>query len=138
MRLNVLIMAVAYCVCPVLARADWPDWRGPTADGRSDAAGLPLHWSETENIVWKTGIHDIGHSTPVVWGNQVWLTTAKVNGTVLYAVCIDLKSGEIVRDIPVFQVEKPQHINPNNSYATPSAVIEAGRVYVHFGTFGTA
>ena len=49
----------------------WPDWRGPTGDGRSDATNLPLNWSEAENIVWKTHIHDLGHSTPIVWGDQV-------------------------------------------------------------------
>jgi len=73
-----------------------------------------------------------------VWGGQIWLTTARGDGTELYAVAIDLKTGNIIHDIPVFQVEKPQHINPINSYATPSATIEAGHVYVHFGTFGTA
>jgi outer membrane protein assembly factor BamB len=108
------------------------------ADGVSDATGLPLRWSETENVAWKTGIHDFGYSTPVVWDGQVWLTTAKEDGTALYAVCIDLNSGKVMRDIEVFRPEKPQAINALNSYATPSAVIEAGRVYVHFGTFGTA
>jgi outer membrane protein assembly factor BamB len=120
------------------AQTNWPAWRGPTADGRCDATGLSLHWSETENIAWKTGIHDLGYSTPVVWGDQVWLTTAKEDGTALYAVCIDLSSGKVLRDIEVFRPENPQHINPANSYATPSAVLEAGRVYVHYGTFGTA
>jgi len=117
---------------------NWPDWRGPTADGRSEAVGLPLHWSETQNIVWKTPIHDLGYSTPVVWGDQVWLTTATRKGTILYAVCVDLNSGRIVRDVEVFRPEKPQRIHRNNSYATPSAVVEKGFVYVHYGTHGTA
>ena len=138
MRLHLLLVALASCVCATIAHANWPDWRGPTQDGRTDAKGLPLHWSETENVVWKTAIHDLGLSTPVVWGDQIWLTTAKPDGAGLYAVCIDLKSGTIVHDIPVFTIDKPQHINPNNSYATPSATIEAGRVYVHFGSDGTA
>jgi outer membrane protein assembly factor BamB len=132
------MVAAACCVFPVLAFADWPDWRGPTQQGLTDAANLPLQWSETENIVWKTPIHDSGYSTPVVWGNQVWLTTATKDGTALFAVCLDLESGKIVQDIPVFNIETPQRIHPNNSYATPSAVIEAGRVYVHFGSAGTA
>jgi outer membrane protein assembly factor BamB len=116
----------------------WPDWRGPTADGRSDATGLPLTWSETENIVWKTPIHDDGYSTPVVWGDQIWLTTATEDGHTLYAVCVDVNTGAVVHDIEVFHPSEPQHINPNNSYATPSAVVEEGRVYVHYGTHGTA
>ncbi len=138
MRLPALILAVSSCACAALAHGDWADWRGPTADGHTDARGLPLHWSETENIVWKIPIHDLGHSTPVVWGKQIWLTTATKDGTTLYAVCIDADTGAVVHDIPVFHVEDPQRIHPLNSYATPSPVIEEGRVYVHYGTFGTA
>jgi len=116
----------------------WPDWRGPNADGHSDATGLPLTWSENENIVWKVPIHDHGYSTPVVWEDQIWLTTATEDGKTLYAVCVDLSTGAIVHDIEVFHPEEPQPKNENNSYATPSATIEAGRVYVHYGTHGTA
>jgi outer membrane protein assembly factor BamB len=137
MRSVTLIVSVAFCVCAG-AFGDWVDWRGATQEGITDAAGLPLHWSETENVAWKTPIHDLGYSTPVVKGGQAWLTTATQDGAGLYAVCVDVKSGKIVRDIPVFTIEKPQRIHPNNSYATPSAVIEAGRVYVHFGSAGTA
>lgn len=138
MRVGALILAVVICMGAAQADGNWPAWRGPTADGLSDAAGLPLRWSETENIAWKTGIHDLGYSTPVVWGGQIWLTTAKEDGTALYVVCIDLDSGQVIRDIEVFRPEKPQAIHALNSYATPSATIEAGRVYVHYGTFGTA
>jgi outer membrane protein assembly factor BamB len=137
MRL-VLISVLVSIASSYAFAAEWPDWRGPTADGRSDATGLPLEWSETENVVWKTAIHDLGHSTPVVWGDQIWMTTATEDGSVQYAVCADLNSGEIVYDIELFKNEKPQRLHPNNSYATPSAAIEEGRVYVHFGTFGTA
>ncbi len=117
---------------------NWPDWRGPTTQGHSDATGLPLHWSETRNIVWKTAIHDLGYSTPVVWGNQVWLTTATKKGETLYAVCLDLNSGRVIHDISVFRPKKAQRIHRLNSYATPSAVIEEGFVYVHYGSHGTA
>ncbi|UCG46020.1 MAG: PQQ-binding-like beta-propeller repeat protein [Phycisphaerales bacterium] len=135
---RLIALVFVFSVNSTPASANWPDWRGPTGDGRSDATGLPLSWSEAENIVWKTAIHDLGHSTPVVWGDQVWLTTAKKNGRTLYAVCIDLNTGRVAHDIEVFHPDKPQRIHRNNSYATPSAVVEAGRVYVHFGTFGTA
>ncbi len=133
-----LILAAFVCVFSLPGYGNWPAWRGPTADGHSDMQGLPLHWSETENITWKTALHDFGHSTPVVWDDQIWLTTAREDGTVFYAVGIDRNSGEVLRDIEVFHVEEPQEKNNLNSYATPSAVIEAGRVYVHYGTFGTA
>ncbi len=117
---------------------NWPDWRGPSGQGHSEATGLPLHWSETKNIVWKTPIHDLGYSTPVVWGDQIWLTTATKDGTILYAVGVDLGSGRIIHDVEVFRPEEPQRIHRNNSYATPSPVVEEGFVYVHYGTHGTA
>jgi len=133
-----VVFAVAFFVNSQLVLANWPDWRGPTCDGRSDATDLPLKWSETENIVWKTPIHDLGYSTPVVWGDQIWLTTATKNGKTLYAICVDLNSGRVIHDVEVFHPEKPQRINRLNSYATPSAVVEEGFVYVHYGTHGTA
>jgi outer membrane protein assembly factor BamB len=138
MRSYVLSVVIVFCASSALAQGEWPDWRGPTANGHSDSTGLPLRWSETENVVWKTAIHDEGLSTPVVWGDQVWLTTATEDGKVLYAVGVDVNSGRVVHDIEVFRVEQPQHINPLNTYATPSAAIEAGRVYVHYGSPGTA
>ena len=142
MRLNEKVLRLAFIVVffanSTPAFANWPDWRGPTGDGRSDATGLPLNWSETENVVWKTRIHDFGHSTPVVWGDQVWLTTATKDGGTLYAVCIDLNTGGVVHDVEVFHPDEPQRIHSNNTYATPSAVVEEGRAYVHYGTFGTA
>ncbi len=141
MRLTMKCQVTAIVVLLVystLAPANWPDWRGPTGQGHSDARGLPLHWSETQNIVWKSPIHDLGYSTPVVWGDQIWLTTATLKGETLYAMCIDLNSGRVLYDIDVFHPEKPQRIHRNNSYATPSASIEEGFVYVHYGSHGTA
>lgn len=138
MRIFALIFTMALGYYSGHAYANWPEWRGPTADGHCESTSLPIRWSETENVAWKQAIHDLGHSTPVVWGDQIWLTTAKEDGTVLYALCIDLNSGKVIRDIEVFRVDNPQQINPLNSYATPSPVIEEGRVYVHYGTFGTA
>lgn len=138
MQNRMLILVALAGVCCAAAHGDWPDWRGPTADGQCASRALPLHWSETENVSWKTPIHDLGHSTPVAWGSQIWLTTAKEDGAVLYALCFDADTGAVLHDIEVFHVEAPQRINPLNSYATPSATIEAGRVYVHYGSLGTA
>ena len=132
-----LIIATMLLSCRI-ANANWPDWRGPTAQGHSKATGLPLKWSETKNVVWKTPTHDMGYSTPVVWDDQIWFTTATKKGKTLYAVCIDFKTGKVIHDIEVFHPEKPQRIHPLNSYATPSAVIEQGFAYVHYGTHGTA
>lgn len=120
------------------AKKNWPQFRGPTGDGHAQAVGLPLRWSETENIVWKTAIHDRGWSSPVVWEDQVWLTTATPDGKRLFAVCVDWKTGKTIHDVLVFEVAAPEHVAAMNSYASPTPVIEAGRVYVHYGTYGTA
>jgi len=112
MKLNWKSQLIAFIVVffanLTLALANWPDWRGPSGDGRSDATDLALNWSEAENIIWKTRIHDLGHSTPVIWGDQVWLTTATKDGRTLYAVCIDLNSGRVVHDVEVFHPNRPQ------------------------------
>jgi outer membrane protein assembly factor BamB len=121
-----------------LADENWPQFRGPRGDGTSQAKGLPLTWSESEHVRWKTAIHDRGHSSPVVWEGHVWLTTATADGHRLFAVGVDRASGRILHDVQVFAVEHPQPIASLNSYASPTPVVEAGRVWVHFGTYGTA
>jgi outer membrane protein assembly factor BamB len=117
---------------------NWPQFRGPSGDGHSEAAALPLRWSETEHVAWKTAIHDFGWSSPVIWEKQIWLTTATRDGKNLFAVCLDRESGRTVHDLKVFDVDKPEKISVENSYASPTPVVEPGRVYVHFGTCGTA
>ena len=129
------------------ARADWPEFRGPRGDGHVSASGgnkpigLPLHWSETSNIKWKTEIPHRGWSTPVIMNGKVWLTTASVDGHDFFAICVDAETGEIRSNQKLFHTDNPESLGNGasmNSYATPSSVIEAGRVYVHFGSFGTA
>jgi outer membrane protein assembly factor BamB len=102
----------------------WPDFRGPRTDGSSDATGLPLFWSEENNIKWKTAIHDRGWSSPVILDGKIWLTTAKENGTAFYVLCVNFDDGKILHDIEVFTASDPQRINDLNSYATPSPVVE--------------
>ncbi len=133
-----LILATILLASPAGAGENWPQFRGPRGDGQSDATGLPVKWSATQNVVWKTPIHDLGWSSPVVWGNQIWMTTATANGREMFAVCVDLPSGKVVRDVKIFDAEAPEHIATNNSYASPTPVIEAGRLYAHFGTYGIA
>jgi outer membrane protein assembly factor BamB len=120
---------------------NWPAFRGPHGDGTADAK-LPLRWSDdgekTENVRWKTAIHGRGWSSPVVWGDQIWLTTATEDGKKQFAVCVDAATGEIRHDIVVFENEKPEYCHPTNSYASPTPVVEKGRVYVNYGSYGTA
>jgi outer membrane protein assembly factor BamB len=116
----------------------WTGFRGPNGSGLSDARTAPTVWSETQNIRWKTAIHDKGWSSPVLWGKQIWMTTGRADGKELFAVCVDLDTGKILHDVSLFRDPKPAYCNPFNSYASPSPAIEEGRVYVHFGVHGTA
>jgi outer membrane protein assembly factor BamB len=134
----VVVLLSATTANPALGGENWPEFRGPSGDGHSDAAGLPIRWSETENIRWKTSIHDKGWSSPAIWENQIWLTTATADGKKLFVVCVNRETGKIVHDIKLFDVAKPGYCPEVNSYASPTPVIEAGRVYVHFGSYGTA
>jgi len=120
------------------AAENWPEFRGPSADGMSTAQGLPVTWSETENVAWKTPIHGKAWSSPVIWQDQVWLTTATPDGKQLSAICVDRDSGRIAHDLVVFEIAEPQFCHEFNSYASCTPVIEAGRIYVHYGSAGTA
>ena len=120
------------------AEQNWWQFRGPSGDGHTTSTNLPLKWSEAEYVTWKTAIHDRGWSSPVIWGRQIWLTTATVDGRKLFAVCLDKVTGKIVYDLHLFDVVKPMRITKDNTYATPTPVIDERRVILHFGTYGTA
>ena len=123
-----------------IAHADenWPQFLGPRGDGSTDSTGLPVKWNEKENIRWKTPIPGRGWSSPVIWGSQVWMGSATEDGKKMFAICVHKDSGAVLHTIEVFQNEKLDFCHALNSYASPTSVIEEGRVYVHFGSYGTA
>ena len=134
-----LVFAIAHSLAAASLAADnWPDFRGPCGDGHCTAQGLPLRWSESENVAWKVAIRGRGWSSPVVWSEQVWMTTATEDGRQLSALAVHLQTGRVLHNVQVFAVAEPEPIDSTNSYASPSPVIEDGRVFVHFGTYGTA
>jgi outer membrane protein assembly factor BamB len=116
----------------------WTEFRGPSGTGHSDSTGLPRDWSEKTNVVWKTRIHGRGWSSPVVLGKQVWLTTATPEGHDLSVLALDRDDGRVLVDQRLFHVEKPEDTRQYNSFASPTPVIEDDRVYIHFGSYGTA
>ncbi len=125
----------------LVGAGDWPQFRGPTAQGLSDARRLPVTWSETENVVWKTAIPGLGWSSPVVTGNRIYVTTAVPQPDEVQSlrlVCVDAASGSILFDNELFRTVGPVEMHKKNSHASASAVIEKDRVYVHFGPYGTA
>ncbi|HEX4130657.1 MAG TPA: PQQ-binding-like beta-propeller repeat protein [Pirellulales bacterium] len=124
-------------ICSAEQTDAWPRFRGPHGDGHSSATGLPLEWSETKNVRWKTAVPGKAWSSPVVWGDQIWFTNATAEGDKRSAVCVDLASGKIVHEKRLLTIENPQFAHEMNSHASPTPVIEPGRVYVHFGSTGT-
>jgi len=158
---SIFILATA-----TFASDTWPDFRGADGQGHSDAKGLPVEWSDSKNVAWKSTIPGKGWSSPVISGDEIWMTTAVEAtkpdegtppssddykspkpgpGTLisakplsLRAVCVSLSSGKIIKNVEVFFIEKPGNIHTRNSYASPSPIIEKEKLFVHFGTYGTA
>ncbi|HEX6163896.1 MAG TPA: PQQ-binding-like beta-propeller repeat protein [Vicinamibacterales bacterium] len=123
-----------------MAKGAWPEFRGPGAQGHSAETGLPVEWSETKNVAWKAAVPGLGWSTPVVASGKVWLTSAvEERGFSLRAIAFDAATGRQVVNVEVFKIPTDRRdINPKNSWASPTPVIDGDRVYVHFGADGTA
>lgn len=142
-RLLVLLLLAG---ASVLAQAeDWPQFRGPTGQGHATERGLPLEWSETHNVIWKTPVPGLGWSSPVVANGRVWLTTVvetkerrgRVSAS-LRALAFDVASGRALVNVEVFRLEDAGYVNPKNSRASPTPIVDGDRIYVHFGAEGTA
>jgi outer membrane protein assembly factor BamB len=116
---------------------NWTHFRGSNLNGMAATENIPLKWDDSV-IKWKTEIHDNGYSSPVVYNDQIWVTTATPDGKKLYAVCIDYQTGRIIHDILVFTPEVVEGKHSLNTYASPTPCIEKGFVYVHYGSMGTA
>lgn len=128
---------------------DWPQFRGPRGDGHSSATSVPINWSETENVTWKTTIPGKGWSSPVLADGRIFLTTAVASGDdqdatevdrSLRALAIDSTTGTIVWNVEIFQqaAANAPSIHRKNSHASATALVEGEHVYVHFGHMGTA
>ena len=118
--------------------AFWNQFRGPNGDGDAKSSNLPVKFSEKQNLTWKTPVPGKAWSSPVVMDEKVWLTNAEPDGFKMWALQIDWNTGNLLKKILVFENEEPQYCHPMNSYGTPTPVIYDGRVFVHFGTHGTA
>jgi outer membrane protein assembly factor BamB len=143
-----LLVAVAAFVSSTVRAEDWPEFRGPGAQGHSRATGLPVKWSATENIIWRSEIPGTGWSSPVAVGDRIYLTTAVVTSgedvpsadRSLRALAISAGDGKVIWSTEVFAQAGAgaARIHNKNSHASPTPVFEDGRLYVHFGHQGTA
>ena len=111
---------------------NWAQFRGPNGQGISQETGLPTHWSETENIAWRTPIPGESWSSPIVWGDYIFLTTATEYGANCYVIAIDRLSGEILWSNHVFTQPANMHRHSMNSYATPTPVTDGISVFAVF------
>lgn len=148
------LVALALGAEVVAAASSWPQFRGARGDGVHAEGVPPLRWSETNGVIWKAAVPGRGRSSPVVAEGRVWLTTALEEGVrrtrigpddmqtaervVLKAVCLEVEDGRVVWERTLFPVDHPDPVHWLNSWATPTPVVEGGRVYCDFGTFGTA
>ncbi len=130
--LRCLLTFVLLSAPAVAGEARWPGFRGPTGQGTSDETGLPLKWSSTENVAWKTPVPGEGWSSPIIWDDRVFLTTATDKGASCHVLCLDRGSGKVLWDREVFK-QKTGQKRPKNSYATPTPVTDGERVYAVFG-----
>ena len=133
-------MALALLATISLAAEDWPQFRGPDGEGHSTETGLPLQWSESQNIRWKTPVTGRGWSSPVVANGRVWLTTSveRQGRASLRVLAYNVQSGKEVVNAEVFSLPNAVLKNEKNSLASPTPILEGERVYVHFGADGTA
>jgi len=139
---TVVLTALANLMAFTLGAHDWPEFRGPTGQGLSPAKDVPIRWSATENVAWKTAIPGSGWSSPVLANGRLYLTTTKsiegVKSLKLAAMCLDARDGKLLWSTNVFSPEDGASLHRKNSYASPTPVVRDGRLYVHFGHLGTA
>ena len=118
----------------VLANANaenWPQFRGPNSEGCSSENGVPLSWSAKENIAWKTALPGESWSSPIVWQDTLFVTTATHEGKSCHVLALDRETGKILWDQEVFQ-QSLGHKEGRNTYATPTPATDGGRVYACF------
>ncbi len=116
---------------------NWPEFRGPAGDGQTSAK-VPVTFSESENVAWKRPLPGKAWSSPVVLGDQVWLSNADPEGHRLSVVCLAAQSGEVLKDLLLFEIAHPQYCIEYNSFASPTPVLDDRHIYVSFGAHGTA
>ncbi|MBI1940380.1 MAG: PQQ-like beta-propeller repeat protein [Acidobacteria bacterium] len=132
------------CFAGSISAENWPRFHGPGGQGISSESSLPVKWSATTNVRWKTPLPGPGHSSPIVWGDRIFVTAFRRDdsllsflraGGELLVLSIDASSGKILweRKVPAGRIEET---HSTNAPASPTPVTDGQRVYVYFGSFG--
>ena len=130
-----LVLLVQWLSLHDITAANWPMWRGANGDGTCLESGLPEKWSETENIAWSVPLPEAGNSTPVVWGNQVFVTQAMKEGGKRMLICFDRASGKTLWNAGTTYT-KPELTHATNPYCSASPATDGERVIVSFASAG--
>ena len=127
MRLCVIILLAA-----TMVRAEnWPQWRGPRLDGTSTEKNVPVHWSATSNVIWKTVLPGLGHASPIVYGDRIFTVSAVPETEARVLLCLDRKSGKVAWQETV--VKSPlERKHALNSHASSTPACDGERVFVAF------
>jgi len=128
-RMAIVAAFTAFAVS--LSASDWPGWRGPHSDGVSDETGIPVRWSQTENILWKVPIPGRGYSSPIVWGDRIFLTTCEEKKLERLLLCLDRRDGKTLWQQVVLKAPL-ERINNLNSYASSTPATDGKFVWVPF------
>ena len=164
--MRTLVVCLMLCsLSSATAEDGWPQYRGPSGNGIADVDHAITEWSETKNVKWRASIPGIGWSSPVTEGNTIWLTTAVlrqmtaeeqeavrkrdyadhmiadalvfVKDVTFHAIGVNAQTGQVDHNVTLFSVENPTPVHTLNSYASPTPVISDGKLFCHFGSFGT-
>ena len=113
----------------------WPRWRGPSGQGVVAGAGYPDRWSDTDNVIWRTTVPGRGNSSPIVWGDQIFLTTSQDRGRRLSILSYRRSDGTLLweTEVPPGDVER---VHQKNTPASATATTDGERVYASFGSRG--
>jgi outer membrane protein assembly factor BamB len=131
MRSSMASLAFVFLLGNTLSAEDWPGWRGPRGDGTSQETGIPVQWSRSENVRWKVPIPGTGHSSPIVWGDRVFLTTCLKQAQQRVLLCLDRHTGKMLWQRTVLTAPlEPKH--PLNSYASSTPATDGQHVWVSF------
>ena len=114
---------------------NWPGWRGPEGTGMSADKNLPLKWSDKENVRWRVALPGPGNSSPIVWGNRVFVTQAVEKDNRRTLMCFDRANGKLLWQSGVTYAEN-EPTQENNPYCSGTPVTDGERVYVCFGSPG--
>jgi outer membrane protein assembly factor BamB len=119
-----------------LPTTNWAHWRGPSMQGYSDDTKVPLTWGDTQNLVWKTKLPGTGNSTPIVWGDRIFLTASSSDGLERYVLCFRASDGKLLWQQTASRGIPPGKSHSWNGYASASCTTDGTHVYAFFGTPG--